>query len=244
MKILVTLDGSTFSESILAPVIQVAEATDSEVHLLTVVEEPGIRNTWIEALAMVDVGTGEFGVSSTVLPPMSQSSESGVATESNEQALERAESAAHDNYRAVLEREIMITLQDVQGALAPDEMLIEFFVGQDQGTVFGVTARQITARSLAITDEQLYQRVRAARDYLDRPGRDPAIRGEILQGLYDVLLSPVQTMLRDASALVIVPHGGLTYLPFSALIAPDSERYLMDDHEVSVLPSAAALVAL
>ncbi|MDA0988573.1 MAG: universal stress protein [Chloroflexi bacterium] len=96
MKILVTLDGSTFSEAILAPVIQMAESTDAEVHLLTVVEEPGARSTWLEALAMVDAGTGEFGVPSTPLPPMSRSSESGAATESDKQALERALNAAEE----------------------------------------------------------------------------------------------------------------------------------------------------
>ena len=88
MKILVPLDGSTFSEAILGPVIQVAEAVDAEVHPLTVVEEPGIRNTWLETLAMVDESTGEFGVVPT--PPLPHPSESGVETESREQALERA----------------------------------------------------------------------------------------------------------------------------------------------------------
>ena len=43
MKILVSLDGSTFSEAILEPAIQVAEAADAEVHLLTVIEEEGLR---------------------------------------------------------------------------------------------------------------------------------------------------------------------------------------------------------
>ncbi len=88
MKILVPLDGSTFWEAILGPVVQVAEAVDAEVHLLTVVEEPGMRNTWLENLAMVDESTGEFGVAPT--PPLPHPSESGVATESREQALARA----------------------------------------------------------------------------------------------------------------------------------------------------------
>ena len=58
MKILVPLDGSKLSETILGRVAQLAEATDSEVILLSVVEEPRIGGTWLEALATVDETTG------------------------------------------------------------------------------------------------------------------------------------------------------------------------------------------
>ena len=64
MKILVTLDGSTFSEAIVPAAAQLAQATGSEVHLLSVVEDPGIRRSWVEAIAMGEAGTGEF-----MLPP-------------------------------------------------------------------------------------------------------------------------------------------------------------------------------
>ena len=40
MKILVTLDGSTFSEAIVPAAAQLAQSTGSEVHLLSVVEDP------------------------------------------------------------------------------------------------------------------------------------------------------------------------------------------------------------
>jgi nucleotide-binding universal stress UspA family protein len=46
MKILVTFDGSTFSEAILAPVVQVAESIDAEIQLLTVVEKQGTPGSW------------------------------------------------------------------------------------------------------------------------------------------------------------------------------------------------------
>lgn len=91
MKILVPLDGSTFSEAVLSPVIQMAKGVDAEVLLMTVVEEPRMRSTWIETLAM---GTGEYGV---VAPPsMSRPSESGVGTESEKQALESALHASEE----------------------------------------------------------------------------------------------------------------------------------------------------
>ena len=117
MKILVPLDGSTFSEAILVPAVQMAEAVDAEVHLLTVVEEPGMHNTWLENLAMVDESTGEFGVAPT--PPLPNPSESGVETESREQALERALQTAGEY------------LAQIAGRFSPGRTKPKAIAGQD-----------------------------------------------------------------------------------------------------------------
>ena len=94
MRILVPLDGSTFSEAILGPIIQMAEAADVDVHLVTVVEQPRMKSNWVEALAWVDEGTGEFGMGRVPLPQASEPSGSDVASETAEQAMERALQAA------------------------------------------------------------------------------------------------------------------------------------------------------
>jgi nucleotide-binding universal stress UspA family protein len=89
MKILVPLDGSKLSETILGRVAQLAEATDSEVILLSVVEEPRIGGTWLEALATVDETTGEFGMAGTSYLRRAQL-QSDAVTETRDQAMERA----------------------------------------------------------------------------------------------------------------------------------------------------------
>ena len=64
----------------MGPVVQMAKAVDAEVHLLTVVEKPGMRSTWIEALALPDEGTGEFSMTLTpdMLPQSVEDAESMV----------------------------------------------------------------------------------------------------------------------------------------------------------------------
>lgn len=162
----------------------------------------------------------------------------------NQQALARIDVAEDNTDRVPVERDVVVTLQDVQAALGTDEVLVEFFVGDDEAIVFAVTTDHVIARSLDVAGDQLFQRVRAARDHLDRPGRNPEIRQEILQGLYEVLLSPVQTQLQSAKTVIVVPHAILAYLPIGTLISPNGERYLIEDMAVLTLPSAAALVAL
>ena len=87
MKILVTLDGSTFSEAILPAAAQIARATGAEVHLLSVVEEPSVRRSWVEAIAMGEAGAGEL-----MLPPgaMPRYPDAGPSAEADAQSLEQA----------------------------------------------------------------------------------------------------------------------------------------------------------
>ena len=87
MKILVTLDGSTFSESILPAAAQLAQATGAEVHLLSVVDEPGLRHSWIEAMAMGEAGAGELMLPPTAMP---RYPDAGPSAEMDAQTLEQA----------------------------------------------------------------------------------------------------------------------------------------------------------
>ena len=87
MKILVTLDGSTFSEAILPAAAQLAQATGAEVHLLSVVDEPGMRRSWVEAIAMGEAGAGELMLPPTAMP---RYPDAGPGAEMDAQTLEQA----------------------------------------------------------------------------------------------------------------------------------------------------------
>ncbi|MGE3913134.1 MAG: CHAT domain-containing protein, partial [Chloroflexota bacterium] len=59
--------------------------------------------------------------------------------------------------------------------------------------------------------------------------------------LYQLIIGPVEDLLRDGDQLIIVPHGALHGLPFHAF--HDGERYLVDRYTITVAPSAAVLHA-
>ena len=100
MKVLVPLDGSRFSEAVLGRVAQLVEAVDAEALLLTVVEEPKIGGTWLEAIPMVDEATGAFGMAGMSylrdLPDPSVAS-----AETREQMMARALNAAEERLAQV-----------------------------------------------------------------------------------------------------------------------------------------------
>jgi hypothetical protein len=59
--------------------------------------------------------------------------------------------------------------------------------------------------------------------------------------LYELLVAAWDSELDGVRRLVVVPDGPLHYVPFQALQSPETERYLIQDYEVSYAPSATLL---
>jgi CHAT domain-containing protein len=130
--------------------------------------------------------------------------------------------------------------------LRDDEVLLEYLVTGDRLLSFAVTQRGAVAFERSILEDDLVRRVRIARDLMAEPDGDPAIRDKVLGTLYGILLEQplASDLAANARRIIVVPHGVLTYLPFAALRAPVSGRYVVQDYALQVLPSAAALPAI
>jgi len=61
--------------------------------------------------------------------------------------------------------------------------------------------------------------------------------------LYDLILKPVQAQLDGRDKLIIAPDGVFWNLPFQALRTPD-DRYLIETHAISLVPSLTAFNAI
>jgi len=136
---------------------------------------------------------------------------------------------------------------NVQGALQPGQLLVEYLVNPDGSVlIFAVRDTGIRVVEAPITGDNLTSRVRLTRDLIARPSAPPTTTHGVLTGLHDVLMGPLSSagMLDGVGEIVFVPHEVLNYLPFAALRDRATERYLMQDYTIRILPSAATLPAL
>jgi CHAT domain-containing protein len=131
---------------------------------------------------------------------------------------------------------------DVQASLQQSEMLLEYLVTDDRVLAFVFTHRSIKHFEIPIEREDLADRVRLARGLLADPSGDGTHARAVLTSLHSLLVSPAG--LGDVSRLIVVPHDALSYLPFAALVDAETDRYLVEDREVQMLPAAAALPVL
>ena len=139
-----------------------------------------------------------------------------------------------------------VSLRDIQRVLGASEALVEYFVTDEQVTMFVVTSGGVRTLTIKISLSELGRRVRLARDLLGKRGSAVGGQAEVLSALHEVLIAPIKRSgsLEGVRRLIIVPHSVLAYLPFAALKHEGTSRYLAQDYVLSRLPSAAALSVL
>ena len=129
------------------------------------------------------------------------------------------------------------TLDELKPLVDDRTTLVEYFVLAEKTLAWVIDREGYRFSELDISSKDLSQHVSRLRESLG-PGRtfDRAISAK----LHQALITPLQPYVRHPN-LVIVGHGPLHYLPFASLWDPDRERYLVQAHGLTLLPSASSL---
>ena len=135
-------------------------------------------------------------------------------------------------------RSTVLGLSDVQALLDEHTTLLSYFVLDDQTLVFLITRTSFEVIVIEVSRQELAEQVGYFRDVI--PFRQPEAIRPVAQELYRLLIAPLSNSLRTPR-LAIVPHGPLHYLPFAALVDPDTGQYLLEHYTLITLPSASAL---
>ena len=137
-------------------------------------------------------------------------------------------------------------VDDVRSALEPSEALLDYLVTRDRVIVFVVTRAGLTVVQHQVAAAALTQRVRLLHDLWGMPGADWKWGLGAAKALDDALIGPVRNagLLRGVRRLLIVPEGILGQVPFPALVDATTQRYLVQDAAVTIIPSAGALPTL
>lgn len=129
-------------------------------------------------------------------------------------------------------------------ALLPDNKsaLLEYVVSDDKAFLFVITKDATAKISLKtypidVKQKDLAQKTESFRSRLAKGDLD---FGKDAQDLYNLLLKPAETQLKNKTNLIIVPDAALWDLPFQALQTA-SNRSLVETTAVSYAPSLTAL---
>jgi CHAT domain-containing protein len=125
-------------------------------------------------------------------------------------------------------------LAELQGYLAPDESLLEYYYRNDELYAFVLTDGGLQA--LQLDGKGLMEDVQTFRKELEEAGSDRFLGSS--RRLYDRLFKPIAARV-DRKNLIVVPHGALHYLPFAAL--HDGRDFLIDRYGIRIMPSAGAM---
>lgn len=161
-------------------------------------------------------------------------------------------------YLFSLEKFEPLTFEQIQKALEPDTILLEYSLGDERSYLWMVTSdslqlyelpkRQLIEEAVRNYYQLLtaWQEGQGSEDYQAKITAAEKALPETGGALSQMLLGPVADKLSN-KRLIIVPEGALQFVPFGALpslVAPESATPLLDTHEIIVEPSFSALVAI
>lgn len=130
-----------------------------------------------------------------------------------------------------------MTLKEVQRLIPEGTRIVEFYTTVEQELfVFSVTRTEMKVRAVNLNRDELLEMVKGLKDSLIT--FDTEDFQERSKKLYTILMADVLKNA-DEEKLIIIPHGPLHYLPFSALY--DGDEYLVDKYTIVVDPSASVL---
>ncbi len=130
-----------------------------------------------------------------------------------------------------------MTLKEVQELIPEGTRILEFYTSPEHKLLlFSVTKSDLTVTTIKINKDDLLEKVKELRDSLT------TLDHKDFQGkskkLYRLLLADALDDIEEEK-LIIIPHGPLHYLPFSALY--DGKQYLVDGYNIVINPSASVL---
>ncbi len=130
-----------------------------------------------------------------------------------------------------------MTLADIQGGLQPQQAILYYLMAEEDSYVFTVTSDSLSVDRLPDSQGTALL-IAEARELLSDASASPY---QVLAQLSERLLAPVAA-LEDKQELLIVSHGSLHALPFSALPIPGSTGYepLVSRFSLQLVPSMTA----
>jgi hypothetical protein len=125
-----------------------------------------------------------------------------------------------------------VRLRDLQSILKPDEIVLEYVLGQDRSFALEIGRRHVKSYTLASR-----RLIEGAVEHYVETAKGLGDVGQQARDLYRMLLAPISGV-DAARRIVIVPDGALHGLPFDALIDP-SGALLVSRAVISYAPSAS-----
>lgn len=133
------------------------------------------------------------------------------------------------------------SIPDIQARLEDGETLVQYLLGDSSAFVFVITEHTSAVVELEESAGAIADLVRFVRASLDGSAVDAAsIWHSPLRRLHEILVQPLADggWLSQARALIVVPHGPLHYVPFSALVTREG-GFLGEELLLATTPSAA-----
>ncbi|MEA2203412.1 MAG: hypothetical protein QOE77_188 [Blastocatellia bacterium] len=136
-----------------------------------------------------------------------------------------------------------LKLDQIQSSLPEGVQIVEYSLLPDKLIIWVITKRNFQSAMVGLEQAEFE---RSIYDYqkLVRKGSsaDEETRRTTAKELYARLISPVESSLDPNLQTFIAADKALHYLPFTTLISPATNKYLIENYAIETVPSATVLI--
>ncbi len=138
-----------------------------------------------------------------------------------------------------------LTAGELMKKMPRNAQILQYAVLDDRLVMWVVTTSGLEAAVSPVRAQVLDQKVRAFLDTVIRPPKDSQPYNRALaEELYGILVAPVKNLLTESAPLRIVADRMLNFVPFAALVSPESKKFLIEDYRLCFAPSSSVFVYL
>lgn len=129
----------------------------------------------------------------------------------------------------------------ISGSMPRGVAVVEYAMLSDKLVIFVIAGGKLDVQVQPVPAAALSQEVLSYATSLAH-NRDAEAAKYAAVNLYRLLIQPVERYFGDAQELCIVPDKALSSLPFGALRSPETGKFLIEEHRLSMLPSFNAFI--
>ena len=131
----------------------------------------------------------------------------------------------------------------IKQKLPEGAQLVQYAVLEDKTLIWVISKREIALRQSNVSRRALNETIQRYLSVISKPPNDREAEIALARQLYTFLIQPIESLLDNKRIICIIPDKNLSYIPFSALISPASQKYLIEDYVVTTSESPSVFLS-
>ena len=132
--------------------------------------------------------------------------------------------------------------ESIKEKIPEGAQLVQYAVLEDKTLIWVISKREIALRQSNVSRRVLNETIQRYLAVISKPPNDQHEEIILAKQLYVSLIQPIESLLDKKRVVCIVPDKNLSYIPFSALISPASQKYLIEDYVVTTSQSPSVFL--
>jgi CHAT domain-containing protein/Tfp pilus assembly protein PilF len=131
----------------------------------------------------------------------------------------------------------------IKEKLPEGAQLVQYAVLEDKTLIWVISKREIALRQSNVSRRALNETIQRYLSVISKPPNDRQEEIALARQLYTFLIQPIENLLDNKRIICIIPDKNLSYIPFSALISPASQKYLIEDYVLTTSESPSVFLS-